>query len=152
MPQTLGVVRRCLGESRLGENRSCAWWFFGAMLLAPAIDQLFTLYGYSLVGMFTGPWSGVNGPALHFVAPTALALGLAIVLALSWFVVARRGAPRQLWLVPLAFSLLRIADLAVSWGVRWNMSRGSDFVRAASGFSRNSPHGPTRRSSSTWAH
>jgi len=110
----------------LGEARSCAWWFFGAMLVVPAIDRLFTDFGYTLIVMVTGPWPGINGGALYLVSPVALALGLGLVLSLSWFFVARRGAPWLLWLVPLAYSLVRLGGLAVDASIQWRMASGLD--------------------------
>jgi len=91
------------------------------MLVVPAIDRLFTDFGYTIMLTFTGPLPGVTGIVYRLVPPVALLLGLLVMVALSWFVVARRGAPWLLWLVPLGYSLVRAAGFGVEAYIRWRM-------------------------------
>jgi hypothetical protein len=97
----------------MNEARFCARWFFGAMIVFPALAYLFSGAGLLVLSAFGMPVVSQSGELNRSVW---LAVGLALAFVLFTLAVGRWGAPRELWLVATAWAVLqvlRLVDVAV---------------------------------------
>jgi hypothetical protein len=84
------------------------WWFFGALLGTAFLRTAFSMTGITTALTMTGLEVTLDYEMSGLYV--ALAIGLAAT-AIGFYIASRSGAPRLIWLMPLALSLMQLAGL-----------------------------------------